>query len=695
MSWKNLKLGKKIFMGIGVVLILMIFIGGWAWYGINGIVSDAQELSEGNKLVGTLLQREVDHLKWAGEVNTLLTDEHVTELTVETDHTKCGFGKWYYGEGRKHAEALIPSLKPLFAAIEEPHRLLHESAIKIKKTFKQADEKLPAILANKESDHLSWAEQVQNAILNKKSKTGVQLDHTQCAFGKLLFGETGRQMAASSPEFARLLEEIKVPHKQLHDSAEKIDKALSSGDFDLAFEIYQSETEPSLEKTRSYLHRLQEQAEHDLQGAKQARDIFAAETQPNLDKVASSLNGLIDTTRQNVISEDLMLDKAINTRFVVIAVCIVALVLGILIAIFISRAITGPIGKGVGFAQNVSEGDLTNQLDMDQKDEIGDLAHALNQMVSKLSGIVAEIRGAVENVTSGSEQLSSTAQELSQGATEQAASVEETTSSMEEMSANIQQNADNATQTEQIAIKAAKDAKESGEAVGKAVSAMNEIASKISIIEEIARNTNLLALNAAIEAARAGEHGKGFAVVAAEVRKLAERSQTAAGEISQISSTSVEVAEKAGQMLEKLVPDIQKTAELVQEISAASNEQNAGVDQINKAIQQLDSVIQQNASATEEMASTSEELAAQAQQLQSSIEFFRVNGSHQSIGGIGATKPIAAHTAFNRLSHEKPKKAKEIPQLENGRSKSQDTHPGIALKLDDSTDLSDSEFERY
>ena len=202
---------------------------------------------------------------------------------------------------------------------------------------------------------------------------------------------------------------------------------------------------------------------------------------------------------------------------------------------------------------------------------------------------------------------------------------------MEQMASNIKQNADNAQQTEKIALKAADDAKEGGHAVGETVSAMKEIASKISIIEEIARQTNLLALNAAIEAARAGEHGKGFAVVASEVRKLAERSQTAAGEINNLSASSVEVAERAGEMLEKIVPDIQKTAELVQEINAASNEQRAGANQINQAIQQLDQVIQQNAAASEEMASTSEELLSQAEQLQSTIGFFKIDGSAGSL----------------------------------------------------------------
>lgn len=337
-------------------------------------------------------------------------------------------------------------------------------------------------------------------------------------------------------------------------------------------------------------------------------------------------------------------------------------------------------------AEKMSGGDLT--LEVKERSEKDTLMRALNTMIQKLQDVVADVKAAVENVSSGSQELSSASEEMSQGATEQAASAEEASSSMEEMSSNIKQNADNALETEKIALKSAGDATESGKAVQETLSAMKQIAEKISIIEEIARSTDLLALNAAIEAARAGEHGKGFAVVASEVRKLAERSQKAAGEISQLSGSSVSVAESAGNMISKLVPDIQKTAELVQEISAASNEQNTGADQINMAIQQLDQVIQQNASASEEMASTSEELASQSDMLRETISFFKVNNTQ--------SKKTMANPKLKTDMKHITSVNKNIKKAVNSKE-SQGKTSGITISMDDSKNsfLDDNDFVDY
>lgn len=382
------------------------------------------------------------------------------------------------------------------------------------------------------------------------------------------------------------------------------------------------------------------------------------------------------------------IETALNTIFYqVVGALVVVVLLALALVFFISRGITRPVAEAVSVIQQLENGDLTATLDDNRKDEIGQMAKALNTMCANLSDVVQNVKAAADNVAAGSMELSSSSQQMSQGATEQAAAAEEASSSMEQMSANIRQNADNAMETEKIAMKSADVAKDGGQAVAETVSAMKDIAEKISIIEEIARQTNLLALNAAIEAARAGEHGKGFAVVASEVRKLAERSQNAAAEISELSGSSVEIAERAGSMLGEMVPDIQRTAELVQEISASSKEQDTGADQINKAIQQLDSVIQQNASASEEMASTSEELSSQAEQLQDSIAFFTV---------ADQGKPGRQSTVSTKQKVVKPRtvKQKQLPQAKPV-SKAAGNAGGIELDLDAGPDTDDKEFERF
>jgi methyl-accepting chemotaxis protein len=590
----------------------------------------------------------VDHLNWVNKVSALLNDDSVTRLEVETDPHKCGFGQWYYGEGRQQAERLVPQVRSILTEIEEPHQQLHESAVAIGEIFKPADNHLPKFLAEKEVDHLDWVNAILSTLAADSRQFKVQTNEHLCGLGTFLYGSQGQAAAASDPELARLIESIKSPHARLHKSAVAMQQAAS---LEAAHEVFEAETLPALKETRTALLEIKNRATEMVENNDRAMRIYASQTTPALQRVDELLKKVVATTSENIMTDEQMLAAASSTRRGVVILSLIAIPLGILLAVAIARGIIVSLRKGILFSETIANGDLSQRLDIDQKDEVGQLASALNLMVDKLKEVVANVQSAADNVASGSQQLSASSEEMSQGSTEQAAAAEEASSSMEQMAANIRQNADNALQTEKIAVKSAQDAQQGGQAVSETVSAMKQIAEKINIIEEIARQTNLLALNAAIEAARAGEHGKGFAVVAAEVRKLAERSQNAAGEIGELSLRSVEIAEKAGQMLGRMVPDIQRTAELVQEISAASREQDAGAEQVNQAIQQLDQVIQQNASASEEMASTSEELSSQAEQLQNTIAFFKLDSAlghrpvHRPMPGQKQNSAVITHGA--------------------------------------------------
>ncbi len=596
----TMTIGRKLGLGMGVMLVLVLIMGGLFFWSTQAVQSAVHKNQEIRAINGLMTGRIVDHYKWMDGLSSglFIQGKH---FTGKLNPDECNLGKWMATFKPYSEEIAAP-----FTAMDEPHRKLHATAERIIASYKAGqkevghtifvEETVPAVTAVQMN--LAKMKEIlfKDEDLAKQELLAVQRRATALTFvltlSIILFGVIGGIF---------FVKNITHPVQRALAAVETVAQG------DLTIQIGEVKTEDEMSQ------------------------LLLA-----MKKMVDNLNGL------------------------------------------------------AAAAEKISRGDLSGKVKvLSEKDTLG---KSLSTMIEKISGVVTDVKLAADNVGSGSQQLSAGSEQMSQGTTEQAASAEEASSSVEEMNATIKQNAENALQTEKIALKSATDATESGRAVSETVGAMKDIAAKISIIEEIARQTNLLALNAAIEAARAGDHGKGFAVVASEVRKLAERSQAAAGEISKLSTTSVEVAEKAGQMLAKLVPDIHKTAELVQEITAASKEQTQGADQINAAIQQLNQVIQQNAGAAEEMASTAEELSSQAEQLQGTMAFFKVaeEGEEHMTRKPVSKKPDEMRRLTDETASRRAKAAAGAAAA----------HKGVLLHMHDQTpkeniDRRDGEFEKY
>ena len=611
--WRDLKVSYKIGIGIGSIVLILGIISYLSYSNIGGIVRNAGEVIGGNKLDALIAQKEVDHLNWVNQVNAVLTDDTVTELNVQMDDHQCEFGKWLYGDGRKEAEQLVPDLAPLLKAIEEPHRKLHESAAAIKENFRQADTTLPTLLLEREIDHLNWASSIRDSLL-KNEPLSVETDYRQCALGKWIESEEAKTIVSfGSDEFKKAWDDLLVNHEKLHASALDITAAMAESN-DAAKAVFESKTLPILASTLTAIRTLKEEAVSALDGMHKATAIYAETTIPALKETQAILGDIRKTARENIMTDQQMLKMAGSAKAQGTVASMVAIGIGILLTMLIAKSISAPIIRGVNFAKTIASGDLTQKLDVNQKDEVGVLAGSLNQMSENLNHMFTDIVQGTQTLTSSSTELSAisdqmasnseqtaaksndvsaAAEQMSSSMTSVAAATEQTTtniqmivSAAEEMTATIQEvaeNTANGSETTNMAVSKARDVSKKVEELKQAAGEIHKVTDTISDISE---QTNLLALNATIEAARAGEAGKGFSVVAGEIKALAQQTAEATNEISSRISGVQDTTIESVNAIEDIVNIINEINTIVASIATAIEEQSATTQEISNNVSQ-------------------------------------------------------------------------------------------------------------
>ena len=495
-------------------------------------------------------------------------------------------------------------------------------------------------------------------------------------------------MALAAKDLAEAKEAVNRVHdlaQQVAERREKFIPTIQAQEVKDAFNKYQ-------EAAKEYIAFREERVIKPLlAGDKQAATIGAKEAAPRFVAAIDSLNHTIQV-KEGIAKKKFEESQALysSSRVIMVGVILSGVLLGLALGYFIASLIAKALKQVMTVTEQAAAGDLTMRVQLDTKDELGQMGAALNQMLESFNDSMSQVQQAANQTASASQQLAAGSEQLSSGAQEQASSLEETAASLEQITSTVRQNADNARQANQMAVSARNEAEKGGAVVEEAVASMEaitqsskQIAEIITTIDEIAFQTNLLALNAAVEAARAGEQGRGFAVVASEVRALAQRSAAASKEIKTLITDSVAKVEdgaklvnRSGDTLTEIVAGVKKVADLIAEISAASQEQSQGIEQVGKAITQMDSVTQQNAAQTEELSGTAEALAAQAEELLAQVAKFKV--AH----GAGAQAAAASQKVNNKV----------IPLKGRVRGKSE---PRTAVAVATGTEAAHGAFEEF
>jgi methyl-accepting chemotaxis protein len=655
MKWKDLSIGKKMGAGFGAVLVLLAVISGYNYLGlteVDHLAHETEQASAGNQF---MLLKTIDHLNWVSKLSDLVYNEKVHTLDIQTDDHKCGFGKWLYGEEVKQLAAEDAQIGKLVEAIKAPHRRLHHSATKIKEIYVAFDRELDALIAERWIDHLSWVNDLGKSVLTGAPFKG-GLDPKACAFGKWYHA-----YRPSDPKLAQLLKGWEAPHSRLHATARKIIRRLDQNDLEGAREIYRNETLPTLEELHSQYEKTMGWIDGAVEKVVASQQIFTNETLPALQETRAILDQIRDHYNQNFKSAEDQMMQGIDAEITATTVLtLAAIVLGLLAALFITRGIVRPIAKGVDFAKAMSDGDLTQTLDIRQKDEVGILSAALNTMAGNLRKMFRDVRTGVETLSSSSTELSAISQQMASGAEQSsgksnqvAAAAEEMSANMnsvaaaseqastnvqmvaaasEQMNATINEIAGNTEKGRLITGEAVVQAKTVSDRVAELGKAANQVGQVTEVINDISEQTNLLALNATIEAARAGEAGKGFAVVANEIKELAKQTAEATQDIRlkiegiQVSTegtvTEINQIEKVISDVDEIVATIATAVEeqstSTKEIAGSVGQAAQGIQDVNENVAQCSKVSADIAKDVEEVNQASNEMSDGSVQVSSS-----------------------------------------------------------------------------